>query len=266
MAGDTRENVGNSLLSFTQQFCVLDELVTDNHQNNSGSGTKLVQICRRKDIRQMLTETYSHWRNAAEGSWREIIRLYNKKRVQKGVPKRLFTYPINWFWDTYNATALDIPELGGNTPLAQLLGKTDDMSQLLMHDFYDLFKYNLKTAGENLTHPKEDKDQIGRYLSLARNAAKVNTYFFLTRHGCVVTMTDVPPLSVERLQDPVVLKLIDTFNREIKCRWKLNDDADVQQAAPTFPVYESDQVPWENDEGIGPISDGPPDPDFFTPR
>ena len=95
MAGDTRENVGNSLLSFTQQFCVLDELVTDNHQNNSGSGTKLVQICRRKDIRQMLTETYSHWRNAAEGSWREIIRLYNKKRVQKGVPKRLFPYLIN---------------------------------------------------------------------------------------------------------------------------------------------------------------------------
>ena len=40
MASDTGYNVGNALLSFTQQVGVTDELVTKNHQNVSGSVTK----------------------------------------------------------------------------------------------------------------------------------------------------------------------------------------------------------------------------------
>ena len=36
MAGNTRYHVGNSLLLFTHKVGVLDELVTDNHQNVSG--------------------------------------------------------------------------------------------------------------------------------------------------------------------------------------------------------------------------------------
>ena len=56
MGGDTGDHVGNSLLSFTQQVGVPDELVTENQKNYSVSGTKWAQICREKDIRHMLTE------------------------------------------------------------------------------------------------------------------------------------------------------------------------------------------------------------------
>ena len=112
--------------------------------------------------------------NAAEGSWREILRLYKKKRVQKGVPKRLFPYLMNWCCNTCNETALDIPDIDGKTTRAWLLGKTDDIRHLLMHDFYDPVKYTLKPVRENKTNPKEDKDQNGRYLGLGRNAAKVD--------------------------------------------------------------------------------------------
>ena len=147
MAGDTGDNVGNALRLFTQQVGVTDELVTENHQNASGSGTKWAQICRDKDILHMVMEPYIYWKNAAEGSWREILRLYKKKRIQKGVQKRLFPYLVNWCCNTLNATALDIPELDGKTPRAQMLGKTGDISHHLMYDLYAPVKYILNPAG-----------------------------------------------------------------------------------------------------------------------
>ena len=93
MAGDTRENVGNALLSFTQQAGVPDELVIDNHQNISGSGTKWAQICHDKDIRHMLMYPYIHWHKATEGSWREIQRLYKiGGTYQRFLPSKIRTH------------------------------------------------------------------------------------------------------------------------------------------------------------------------------
>ena len=79
MAGDTGDNVGNALLSFAQQVGVTYELVTNNHQNVSGSGTKWAQICREKDIHHMLMDTYKHWQNAAERSLIDNTALQRKK-------------------------------------------------------------------------------------------------------------------------------------------------------------------------------------------
>ena len=94
MASDTRDHVGNAVLSFTQQVGVLDEFITDNHQHISGSGTKWDRICREKYIHHMIADTYCHWQNSTEGSWRDILRLYEKKCVQKGVPQLLSPYLI----------------------------------------------------------------------------------------------------------------------------------------------------------------------------
>ena len=95
MIGDTGGGFGNALLSFTQNIGVPDKIVTNNHQNVSGSGINWDQVCCDKDIRHILMDPCIYWYNAAEGSWREILWLYEKKRVQKGVPKRLFPYLIN---------------------------------------------------------------------------------------------------------------------------------------------------------------------------
>ena len=64
----------------------------------------------------MLTEPYRNWQNAAEGSWREILRFYEKKRVHKGVQKRLSPYLINYCCNFRNSTSLDIIKLNGKTP------------------------------------------------------------------------------------------------------------------------------------------------------
>ena len=158
----------------------------------------------------MLTQPYIHWKNSAEGSCREILRLYKKKRVHKGVQKRLFSYLINWCCNTRNTTALDIPELYGKTPWDRLISETDDISHLLMYDFYDPVKYTIKTSRENPTYPKQDKDQIGRYVGLARNATKVNAYYFLTQQVRVVTHTVLCGASL----GPCYTNHIDAFNRK----------------------------------------------------
>ena len=85
-----------------------------------------------------------------------------------------------------------------------MLGKTGDISHLLIHDLYNPVKYNIRTSGENKTYPKEDKDQIGRYLILARNAAEVNAYYVLTQQEPVTTRMDVRPFYAEFLWDHVV--------------------------------------------------------------
>ena len=74
------------------------------------------------------------------------------------------------------------------------------------------------------------------------------------------------PFSSERLRYPVFRNRIQDFDREIRRRWNLNDDADVQQATHTFPAFDPNLVPQENDEELGPMPDGPPDPDYFTPE
>ena len=70
--------------------------------------------------------------------------------------------------------------------------------------------------------------------------------------------------SAERLWDPAVQNSIEFFDRKIKRRWELDDEADIQQAVPTFPVFDPDLVMRENDEELGPMTDGPPNPDSFT--
>ena len=75
MASETGDNVGNALISFAQKFGVTYELVTNNHQNISGSGTKWAQIFREKYIHHMLIDTYKHWQNAAERSLRDTTAL-----------------------------------------------------------------------------------------------------------------------------------------------------------------------------------------------
>ena len=159
-----------------------------------------------------------------------------------------------------------MPELDGKTPRAWMLGKTDNISHFPTHDFYDPVKFTPKTTGDNPTYLKENKDQIGRYLGLASNAPEVNAYYFLTQQGRVITRTDVRPFYVERLWYPVVQKHIDTFSREIKRHRKLDDKAEVQQDAPTFPTFDLDVVPRENDEKLGPVPYGPPNPGYFTPE
>ena len=85
----------------------------------------------------MLMDPYIHWQNSAEISLIEILRLYEKKRVHKGVPKLMFTHIINWRCNTQNTTAPYIPEIDSKTPRNMLPSETDDISHLLMHDFYD---------------------------------------------------------------------------------------------------------------------------------
>ena len=124
-----------------------------------------------------------------------------------------------------------------------MLGKTGDISHLLIHDLYNPVKYNIRTSRENKTYPKEDKDQNLRYLGLACNAAKVNAYYVLTQQGRVVNRMHVNPFSVERLPDPAVQNRIKTFDSVIKRHWKIDDEADIHQAPPTFPEFDPNLVP-----------------------
>ena len=47
---------------------------------------------------------------------------------------------------------------------------------------------------------------------------------------------------------------------------KLDYKADVQKAAPTFPSFDPNLVPQENDKELGLMPDDPPNPDSFTPE
>ena len=157
--------------------------------------------------------------------------------------KRLFIHLINWCCNTRNAAALDIPELDGKTQQAWLIGKTDDISHLLVHDLYDPFGYIIKTARENLIYLKKDKVQIGIYLDLSRNPAEINAYYVLNQQGCIITRTDLRPFSADIIWGPIFRNHIETFDRKIKCCWKLDDETDIQQAAPTFPAFDTNLLP-----------------------
>ena len=119
----------------------------------------------------------------------------------------------------------------------------DYIIHVLIHDLFDTVEYTLNPVGENPTYLKENKDQNGQYLGLARNTAKFNTYYSLTEQGRVITRTDARLFSAECLRDPVIKNCINTFNGKIKRPRKLNDEDDVQKAAPNLPAFDTDIVP-----------------------
>ena len=88
------------------------------------------------------------------------------------------------------------PNINSKIPWARLLGKTDDISHLLMHNFYYSVEYTLKPAGDNPMYPKEEKNQNVLYLVLTHNDATVNANYVLTQQGRVVIRTGVRPFSV----------------------------------------------------------------------
>ena len=69
--------------------------------------------------------------------------------------------------------------------------------------------------------------------------------------------------SDECLREPVVQKRINNIDRKFKHCWKLDDEANVEQAAPTFQSFDPDIVPRENEEELDLMLDGPPDPYYF---
>ena len=89
MDGDTGDDTGRALQSFTQEVGVPDVLVTDDHPNMVSHDTLWARTCREKDVKHLFVEPHRHWQNQAEGAWREIKRLFEKKRVQMKVTRRL---------------------------------------------------------------------------------------------------------------------------------------------------------------------------------
>jgi hypothetical protein len=86
-------------------------------------------------------EAYTHNQNMDESAIRELRRMYRKAMISTNAPHILWDHCITLMAEIRSNTAIDLPELDGDTPLTRITGDTPDISHLCEFKWYDTVWY-----------------------------------------------------------------------------------------------------------------------------
>jgi hypothetical protein len=140
-------------------------------------------------------------------------------------------------------TALDLPELQGDTPYTRLTGDICDISPLCEFSWYEMVWY--------IDPPdKMDKRKLGKYLGPSHDVGQAMCSRILTANGTKICRTSVIPLSVSVKHSETLKQKIKEFNNKLK--EKLGDriqGIEVPEADAKIEEYE----PYEENQEKAPI-------------
>ena len=168
---EARKDAHYSLDDFFNEVGVPQVLVPDNAKELVGKNFK--KKCRRAQCPIHPIEAYTPNANLAEAVIRELKRHYRRVMLETGAPEVLWDYFLEWCALIRSHTALNIHELGGQTPATKMTGDTSNISFLAEFGWYDWVWYDdprSKVRGQEVTgEPSLDKKRLGRYLGPALN-------------------------------------------------------------------------------------------------
>ena len=140
------------------------------------------------------TEPYSHWKNAAESSIKELKRGAGRKMLKARSPKILWDYCVELESYVRSHTAHNIYCLNGETPEAIMSGETLDISQIFELEWYEWIMF--RDLAVSFT---EDNMIPGRYLGISIDIGTAMTVKILKSNGEVVHRSTHQYLLLEEL-------------------------------------------------------------------
>ena len=145
----SRADAGKSLIEFTDDVGIPENLVTDGAGEFTGKNTEFVKEARRMRIKLFTTEQGRKNQNhAAEREIGFVAKRWKLRMSKKNVPKRLWDFGL-----IYEAELLSRMARGGDRRAGYELvtGQTADISEWLDFEFYDLVWWLDRPTKPNFT-------------------------------------------------------------------------------------------------------------------
>jgi hypothetical protein len=251
-----------ALMSSAQDAGIPPTLVTDNaHEETHGEWGQTCRVCH---IQQKHTTPCSPWQNLAEASGVGAVKQGIRRATsRKRSPKRLWwCYCGQWVAAIIRLTALDLPQLDGQTPESHVLGSTVDMSAYAQFDWYEYVWYLEPKA----SFPNEKKC-LGRWLGIAEVSIDVMaSSYILTDKGTVVVRKSIWGLSKLEFETDEVKQtakeLDEQITRKLDNSLPVERDSKDDPADPCTPLPPEDL--WDDLDDVEEVAD-PFDPESTKP-
>ncbi|GFH55424.1 hypothetical protein CTEN210_11900 [Chaetoceros tenuissimus] len=141
-------------LSFGQDVGIPMEMISDNSKEQTAYGSDFMKILCKWRTSSRSIEPYSPWQNLAENVIGILKSKWKRRMVRRNVPAKVWDFGLVWEAEIYTRTA----KPGGRTGIEAVTGETQDISEWLNFEFYDLCWY-----WDSL----ESKRKIGRWLGVS---------------------------------------------------------------------------------------------------
>ena len=129
-----KSEAGTTLDRIKRDVGVANEIFIDNAPDHTRYNKEMQRVTRLARIKVQTTEPHSPWENITEIVIKIIKGRFNRRRVQRNIPKRVWDFVMVWEAEIYSRTE----GKDGGLSLERLTGDTIDISEWLEFDFYDL--------------------------------------------------------------------------------------------------------------------------------
>lgn len=222
----TKAQAGQALKEFIQDYGVMDTLITDGANEQTGKGTEMVNQVNKYDIKHKVIEPERYNQNCAESAIRELKRRWYRIMVRKDIPGCLWDYGLRWVSDIMQQSTNRVHALHDRTPIEELTGETPNISEYLDFGFYDWVWVRENVGlGEQI---------FCRWLGVSHRIGAMMCYYVLKPNGQVISSSSVQRVTnIEQSTDEMKERM-KRFSHQLLETVK-NDDHQLQKDAKQEP-------------------------------
>lgn len=222
---------------------------------------KFLRNAQRAQVQILPVEPYMHNLNFAETCIREVLRLYHRFMISRGIPKVLWDRCFVYCCEIRSHMALGHYDQEGECGATIIFGETADISHLVEFSFYDWIWF---------ISPKEsnyDRMTLGRWLGPSFDVGEALTYAILTPSAEIIHRSSVVPLSIEEKNSEEIKmmkhKFMESLEKKLGERAQgiepENQDTSFEkkldaEKTPFFEDYDDDEEKQVDDDEL-PISE-----------
>lgn len=224
-----KSEAGDAMNVMTRDIGVPREVFSDNAFEEIGSNTEFQKCLNRCIIDYRRTEPFSPWKNIAENIIGIIKQKTKRRRINRNIPKRLWDFGMVLEAEIYSRTS----GKDGRTSMDRLTGDTNDISEWIEFEFYDLCHY-----WDNQTDSREPN--IGIWLGVVHRVGSALCYWILTNKGNVISRTTVQNLTKVESENPDIKCLIKEYHVSM---WKEVGKEEHETDLDGYNDFINDYVP-----------------------
>ena len=209
----SRKDAGKSLVEFSDDVGIPEDLTTDGATEFTGRHTKFVKEARRMRIRLHTTESgHKNQNHAAEREIGHLAKCWKLRMTKKKVPKRLWDFGL-----VYESELLSRMARGSDrrTGYEEVTGQTPDISEWLDFEFYDLVWWFDRPNKPNFT---DDNRRLARWLGISHRVGSDLSYWLITESGKIISKTSVEHVTRDDYLQADKKKEIESFNSKLEER------------------------------------------------
>ena len=206
------DSIGGTLLDVLNNVGVPKEMVTDLASEMCGRHTPFRKELVKRGVAIKNAEKGRHGQNAiAESEINQVKRRWKDLMTRKNVPARLWDFALVWISEIVSRLARGKDGLPG---MEQITGQTEDISEWLDFDFYDLVWWHENEKSDTTT----DSVHLGRWLGVSHRVGSDMCYWILTKAGKVISNTTVQHVTRLDRSRPEIASRIELFDEAVNRR------------------------------------------------